>query len=708
MIRGTLLLLAASGCGFGTIPLVKLPASLPTTTIRAAAADAAGNVYVTGAAYQGPDGKSHFPASAGAFQTVYGSHECVRPSLSLGLFCTDAFVAKFNPAGELVYATYLGGSGNEEGFAIAVDRAGDAWVTGYTTSNDFPITANALQKKNAGGTRFISATTPPPFEGDVFIAGLNSAGSALLYSSFLGGSGADAAYGLSMDAQGALHLAGQTLSVDFPVTTAAPAPATTSKARGFVAKFNPAGPAMAYCINFEAPIQAMALDPAGSVYVTGSVDSDSGFSTTSGAFQTTFGGLSSAFVTKLSSDGAKRIYSTLLGGTFSSGSGIGIDAAGTAWVVGKAGIAFPVTAPPASQNGDAFVFRLNADGSTLLFSRIIVGGSSADQVLLDSSDNAYVSGTAYAPDFVRTSDALENTACEVYPSFIMKWSPQGALLYSSLSREGPALAIDSSDKLYLLEPTANLVRYDPYADQRQSALACMTNAGSFNFSRVAPGEIVSLFGDRLGPTQAANWKLDESGRVGTTLAGMRVLFDGAPAPLLYADQNQINAIVPWGLKPGTTSTVTVEYAGVDSPSLTVPVVSADPGVFRMYSAKSPMQGAVLNEDGSVNSAENPARLGSIISIFGTGMGLLNPLPQDGEIITDAAHLVQLAVHVIFSGLQEADVTYAGAAPTLPAGVIQINVRLPESCQPTVLVDACPIFIKMNDLLSGFLATVAVK
>ena len=708
MIRGTLLLLAASGCGFGTIPLVKFPASLPTTTIRAAAVDAAGNVYVTGTTYQGPDGKSHFPASAGAFQTVYGSRECVRPSLSLGLFCTDAFVAKFNPAGELVYATYLGGSGNEEGFAIAVDPAGDAWVTGYTISNDFPVTANALQKNNAGGTRFISATTPPPFEGDAFIAGLNAAGSALLYSSFLGGSGADAAYGLSIDRQGALYLAGQTLSVDFPATTGAPAPTTISKARGFVAKFNPAGPAMAYSINFEAPIQAMALDPAGTVYVTGSVDNDSGFSTTSGAFQTTFGGLSSAFVTKLSADGSKRIYSTLLGGAFSSGSGIGIDAAGTAWVVGKAGVAFPATAPPASQDGDAFVFRLSADGSTLLFSKIIVGGFSADQVLLDSSDNAYVSGMAHAPDFVRTSDALENTACESYPSFIAKWSPQGALLYSSFSRAGPALAIDSSDRLYLSEATATLVRYDPHADQRQSALACMTNAASFSFLGVAAGEIVSLFGDRLGPSQAANWKLDESGRVGTTLAGTRVLFDGVPAPVLYAGPNQVNVIAPWELTPGKSTTVTVEYAGVDSPTLTVPVVSADPGVFQIHTATSPIQGAVLNEDGSVNSAETPARLGSIISIFGTGMGLLNPLPQDGEIITDAAHLVQLPVHVIFSGLQEAEVTYAGAAPTLPAGVIQINVRLPESCQPTILVDACPIFIKMNDLLSGFLATVAVK
>ena len=217
MIRGTLILLTTSCTAFGTAPLMTFPVSLPTTIIRAVAVDRTGNVYVTGTTYRDLDGQNRFPATPGAFQTVFGSRQCVPPMPPVsGFSCLDAFVAKFSPVGQLVYATYLGGSGNEEGFAIAVDSAGNAWVTGYTISNDFPVTANALQPKNAGGSYPTTPLSQPPFEGDAFVAGLNSAGSALIYSSFLGGSKADAAYSLAMDPQGNLYLADQTYFFRFP------------------------------------------------------------------------------------------------------------------------------------------------------------------------------------------------------------------------------------------------------------------------------------------------------------------------------------------------------------------------------------------------------------------------------------------------------------------------------------------------------------
>jgi uncharacterized protein (TIGR03437 family) len=322
---------------------------------------------------------------------------------------------------------------------------------------------------------------------------------------------------------------------------------------------------------------------------------------------------------------------------------------------------------------------------------------------LDAAGNAYVAGGAESSTLIRTPDALENTAC-ISSSFITKWSPQGALLYSSFSREGLAKAIDGSNRLYLVKPFATLVRYDPNADQRPSALGCMTNAASFTFLGVVPGEIVSLFGDRLGPLQPAYWIPNASGKVGSTLASTRVLFDGVAAPILYADQNQINAIAPWELTPGKSTAVTVESAGVSSPALTVPVVSADPGIFRLQFSPPPGQGAVLNQDGSVNSADNPAAIGSIVSIFGTGMGLLNPVPQNGEIISDASHLLQLPIQVTFNFVT-ADVAYAGAAPTLPAGVIQINARVPDVCKPMA---GCRVLTKTNGLYSSPLATVAVK
>jgi len=468
-----------------------------------------------------------------------------------------------------------------------------------------------------------------------------------------------------------------------------------------VAKLNPSRPAIVYSRHFEAPIEAMAVDSAGSAYVTGSVTSLYGFTTTPGAFQTAFVGFESAFVTKLKPDGSGLVYSTLLNGQDSYGYGLAVDGSGSAWVVGTA-TGFPVTVPPATSGGAGLVARLSPDGSALVFSANI--GLSATTVLLDGSGNAYVAGGADSSRFIRTPDALENTACSASLSFIAKWSPRGVLLYSSFSREGLAKAIDSSDKLYLVQPFATLVRYDPNADQPPSALGCMTNAASFTFLGVVPGEIVSLFGDRLGPVQPAFWVPDASGKVGTALANTRVLFDGVAAPILYADQNQINAIAPWELTPGKNTAVTVESAGVRSPALTVPVVPADPGIFRLQFSPAPGQGAVLNQDGSVNSQDNPAAIGSIVSIFGTGMGLLNPLPQDGEIISDASHLLQLPIQLVFNFVT-ADILYAGAAPTLPAGVIQINARVPDVCKPMA---GCLVLTKANGLYSSPLATVAVK
>jgi uncharacterized protein (TIGR03437 family) len=699
MIRGSLILLAGSGIAFATVPLVTFPVSLPTTIIRAVAVDTAGNVYATGTTYRDFDGQNRFPATPGAFQTVYGSRQCTPPQLVSGPSCLDAFVAKFSPAGQLVYATYLGGSGNDEGFAIAVDSTGNAWVTGYTISNDFPVTPNALQPKNAGGFYPTPPLSLPPFEGDAFVAGLNASGSALIYSSFLGGSKAEAAYSLAMDPQGNLYLAGQTYSSDFPTTTGPPPSVRIPS--GFVAKFNPTGPAIIYSTHFEAPIEAMAVDSAGSAYAAGSVTSLYGFTTTPGAFQTTFVGSESAFVTKLKPDGSGPVYSTLLNGQDSYGHGLAVDGTGSAWVVGAAA-GFPVTVPPATSGGAGLVARLSPDGSALVFSANI--GFSATTVLLDAAGNAYVAGGADSSTFTRTPDALENTACGISSSFITKWSPEGALLYSSISREGKAMAIDSSDNLYLVQPFATLFRYDPNADQRPSALGCMTNGASFTFLGVVPGEIVSLFGDRLGPVQPAFGVPDVSGKVGTTLANTRVFFDGVAAPILYADQYQINAIAPWELTPGKNTAVTVQSAGVSSPVVTVPVVPADPGIFRLQFSPAPGQGAVLNQDGSVNSPDNPAAIGSIVSIFGTGMGLLNPVPQDGEIISDASHLLQLPIQLAFNFVA-ADIMYAGAAPTLPAGVIQINTWVPDVCKPMA---GCLVLTKTNGLYSSPLATVAVK
>ena len=727
MHRTIIVFLATASFGFGSVPLLTFPASLHTQKISAAATDAAGNVYVTGTVsdidslfVKGVLIKNNFPATPGAFQTAYGSRLCLPPGgFYQGRSCMDAFVAKFSPAGQLIYASYLGGSGDEEGLAIAADSAGNAWVAGYTNSSDFPVTANALQKKNGGGSGSFTGHSPPAFQGDAFVTGVNATGTALIYSSFLGGTQPDVALAVALDPQGNVYLAGATGSEDFPVTSA-PVPGQSTSG-GFAAKLNPGKPAIIYSTYFDVPVTALAVDSAGAAYLAGTVSSTQHFVATPGAFQTVLSGTSNAFIAKLSPDAGSRVYATLLGGSISeNGNSIAVDSAGAAWLTGYTySPDFPVTLPPAAQRtGQAFVAHISADGSALLLAFALGQLSLSGQpLLIDPSGNLYVSGFLNAPLPV-TPDALEKSSCKSDGPFITKWSPQGVLLYASYSREGAPAAIDSTGKLYIVQTGGTIFRFDPSADQRQSSLACVTNGASFRVypvlpGGVAPGEIVSIFGDRLGPDEPAYFQLDTSGKVSTSVGNTRVLFDGIAAPMLYADANQINVIVPWGLAASNSVAVTVEYAGVSSIALNTGLYTIIPGVFQIEPSNTPAQGAILNQDGSLNSSANPAARGSIISIFCTGMGPLSPLPQDGEIIRDDSHLLQLQTAILFPGLTgypPAQVTYAGAAPTMVAGVMQVNVRVPDTFSDAVtLPGPVPIYMQVpNGPVGNVLATVAVK
>ena len=292
------------------------------------AVDAAGNTYVTGAT-----NSTNFPKTAGVFDTTFGGGIC------FGSSCLDVFVTKLDPTGSaLLYSTYLGGTGNDIGFGIAVDGAGNAYVTGFTNSSNFPTTAGAFQTSFGG------------FD-DAFVTKLDPTGSVLLYSTYLRGSGFDFGNGIAVDATGNAYVTGTTLSTDFPTTPGAFQPARRGGvgADAFVTKLNPTGSALVYSTflggtggNFGS---AIAVDTAGSAYVAGGTTATN-FPTTVGAFQTSFGGNRRAFVTKLDPNGAALVYSTFLARTGSdNGSAIAVDAAGSAYVTGATGsIDFPTTA----------------------------------------------------------------------------------------------------------------------------------------------------------------------------------------------------------------------------------------------------------------------------------------------------------------------------------------------------------------------------
>ena len=211
-------------------------------------------------------------------------------------------------------------------------------------------------------------------------------------------------------------------------------------------------------------------------------------------------------------------------------------------------------------------------------------------------------------------------------------------------------------------------------DERQPRIAAVMNGASFVSGPISPGEIVAIMGANLGPSSMMNLKLDDTGRVATQLAGAEVWFDGIAAPLVYASSGLVGAAVPFGLTGASTQLV-VQYNGKQSATVPVPVAPASPALFATSGTGSG-EGLVVNEDGTVNSADNPAQVGSVVSFYATGFGQTTPPGQDGGVTSSVLSQPNLPVSVSIEGWP-AYVIYAGAAPGMMEGVFQVNVRVPE-------------------------------
>jgi uncharacterized protein (TIGR03437 family) len=206
---------------------------------------------------------------------------------------------------------------------------------------------------------------------------------------------------------------------------------------------------------------------------------------------------------------------------------------------------------------------------------------------------------------------------------------------------------------------------------------------------VAPGEIVSIFGNNLGPATPVGLTLTSAGTVPTSLGGVTVMFNNVAAPLLYASATQINAIVPYEMGSFTTATVTVDFGGSTSANLQVQIAATEPAIFSLSQGGSG-QGAILNQDNSVNGATNPATPGSVVQIYGTGEGQVVPAGTTGCVTPTTSPFampVAKPISLTIGGLP-ATVQYAGEAPGLVCGAIQINAVVPDTLsagpQPIVL------------------------
>jgi hypothetical protein len=323
----------------------------------------------------------------------------------------DAFVAKLNPEGSaLVYSTYLGGTGGDFGSGIAVDGAGNAYIVGGTSSTDFP-TKNPLQAANAGGT-------------DTFVAKLNAAGSALVYSTYLGSSGDEDGRGIAVDSAGNAYVTGVTSSTDFPTKNPLQ-PANGGGRDVFVAKLNAAGSALVYSTYLggtgDEDSGGIAVDGEGHAFVAG-VTSSTDFPTKNPLQPANGGDQYDAFVSKISAAGSALVYSTYLGGNgYDQGFGIAVD---SAYVTGVTlSTNFPTT-PGAFQtvcnhgsncfpDGDAFVSKINPAGSALVYSTYLGGRSndSGKSIAVDSAGNAYVSGWTASLDFPQHGVFSDQNRC---------------------------------------------------------------------------------------------------------------------------------------------------------------------------------------------------------------------------------------------------------------------------------------------------------
>jgi hypothetical protein len=406
------------------------------------AADTSG-AYVTGTTFS-----NDFP-TMNPFQTVYQGG---------GGIGGDAFLAKFSPGGStLLFSTYLGGGEGDAGRGVMVDGSGNVYITGDTQSTNFPI-VSPLQATNAGGT-------------DTFVAKFNPTGSRLVYSTYLGGRWSEGVTDGAVDASGDVYITGQTPSPDFPMNNPAQSGHGGGSSDAFVAKINPAGSGLVYStyLDGDASGYGVTVDAEGNAYITGETESCS--------FQASFPfppdecERLNVFVIKLNATGSAVIYATYLGGSSHDfGRDIAVDASGNAYVTGKtSSVDFP-TANPAQPNyggnGDAFVAKLDPNGSALIYSTYLGGNNDENTgdswlggVAVDENGNAYVTGQTYSTDFP-TFNAIQPSLLDNGDAFVTKLSPVGSFVYSTylgggFYEAGYDIVVDSSGNAYITGVTAS-------------------------------------------------------------------------------------------------------------------------------------------------------------------------------------------------------------------------------------------------------------
>ena len=613
--------------------------------VAAIRVDATGNAYIAGST-----SSADFPITTGAFQTTAAQ--------STGPYgaTLNGFLIKLNAAGSAaVYSTYLSGAQGSVPQAMALASSGELFVTGFTTSPDFPITKGAYQ----------SAIPPSPSQFSTassrFVTRLNAAGNAVVYSTFLSGVGYSQYAGIDIDSEGAAYVTGDTISpfAATPGGFTGPSSPGAGAATVFVVKLSSDGSQLVYAValvtggsgayTLPGPV---VVDAKGNAWISGRTNAPN-FPITSNAYETGYA--------------ASPCFSSLIGPFAGSGDLVNC--------------------------GDMYLAELDASGATLLYSTYFgANGSEGASGLATAPDGSvYVTGTT-------TSALLPATAS----------APQ---THRAL---GPDCTFEGSPSAYGANICSDvfLARFNPAAPAPVLPFE-IVNAASYLPGAVAPGEIVALFGPGIGPQESMGYQLDASGRVATSLQGTQVLFGGTPAPLLYVSPNQINAVVPYDTAPTPQVEVRIENNSGVCPAPPNPSVNCGsaqtiqlanvspgfpivaPGVFSA-DASGGGQAVAFNQDGTVNGPANPAPVGSSVVVYVNGLGApVVPVP-DGTITGSSSLPVPAGLVEVFVGGKKAQLLYAENAPYSLAGITQVGFVVPSG----ILPGNQPVFVSAGHVESS--------
>jgi uncharacterized protein (TIGR03437 family) len=651
-----------------------------------------------------------------------------RPSAPLAIFVT-----KLDPSGKVLSNFALEIGTGDVPTAAAVDPAGNLWIVGGTPPPPPPPPGSNIP-------------FGPPAVG--LIVKLDNTGANVLFTDTFGGvdpNGATIINAIAFDPSGNLYMAGSTSQLDFPVTpgaftkqipTVPPPPGSTVPGRpqySFIAKLAPAPNqttppyTVAYSTllggqQLPVPVScsgcvvsppattaaALAVDANGIVTVAGATDA-SDFPVTQGAFQTQFqGGDNTAdlFVTRLNAQGAGLSWSTFLGEGISEPSvvmvaGIGLDSSGNVVVTGiTQDPNYPVTPgavqPQFAGSQDGFVVKLNSTGTGLLFSTFYGSSTYATppKLRLDAQSDIWI--TEPAPDL--SGLVLHPNSLVLGGALIAELSADGSsVLFSELLPDGVAgqdLVLNPDGSLTAIGPpqgeafsapvtTGFALRLPRATPTGVSILGVADSSVNAVTNTVAPGEYVSIYGTGLGPAAGVGMQIDGNGVVSSSLGGTQVSIGGVLAPLIYASESQINMLVPYETAatiPLTGSgqvNMTITSAAGTSQTLALQVVQTQPNIF-----------VILNSDGSVNSASNPAAVGETVSVLVSGAGALNPGLPDGTIAGSPAPVPVLPVQADFSfeifegfgageGLDTVTPSYAGSIPGMVINMLRVNAQAPN-------------------------------